>query len=172
MHSTIFILSDNPISKNDVIDDDFFSVSQIERRGYDYCGVTNLEYEVRDYLSRFYSEFFKTEIMKTDYDDYPEDDFVQYKMTITNREKYMKSVYKEYRKALNEFSNALTLERLLDSEDRDISYLLYKLQCVMDDRFAIQFYSDYGDFESPEQLMRRSKDGDVYYIIAAFDYHS
>ena len=51
MHSTIFVLNDNPISKNDVIDDDYFSVSQIERRGYDYCGVTNLEYEARDYFS-------------------------------------------------------------------------------------------------------------------------
>ena len=26
MHSTIFVLNDNPISKNDVIDDDYFSV--------------------------------------------------------------------------------------------------------------------------------------------------
>jgi hypothetical protein len=92
-------------------------------------------------------------------------------MTIKNREKFMKGVYKRYRKALKEFSNALTLEKLLDSEDGDISYLLYKLQCVMDDTCALQFYSEYGDFESPEQLMRRCKDGDVYYIVAAFDYH-
>ena len=54
MHSTIFVLNDNPISKSDVIDDDYFSVSQIERRGYDYCGVTNLEYEARDYFSGYY----------------------------------------------------------------------------------------------------------------------
>ena len=171
MHSTIFVLNDNPISENDVIDDDYFSVSQLERRGYDYCGVTNLEYEARDYFSGYYSEFFQTEIMKTEYEDYPEDNFVQYKMTIKNREQFMKGVYKRYRKALKEFSNALTLEKLLDSEDGDISYLLYKLQCVMDDTCALQFYSDYGDFESPEQLMRRCKDGDVYYIVAAFDYH-
>ena len=97
--------------------------------------------------------------------------FVQYKMTIANREKYMKNVYKRYRKALKSFSDVLTLERLLNGEDREISYLLYKLQCIMDDTCSIQFYSDYGDFESPEQLMRRSKDGDVYYIVAAFDYH-
>lgn len=58
MHSTIFVLNDNPISKNDVIDDDYFSVSQIERRGYDYCGVTNLEYEAEDYFSGYYSDFF------------------------------------------------------------------------------------------------------------------
>ena len=171
MHSTIFVLNDNPISENDVIDDDYFSVSQIERRGYDYCGVTNLEYEARDYFSGYYSEFFQTEIMKTEYEDYPEDNFVQYKMTIANREKYMKNVYKRYRKALKSFSDVLTLERLLNGEDREISYLLYKLQCIMDDTCSIQFYSDYGDFESPEQLMRRSKDGDVYYIVAAFDYH-
>ena len=84
MHSTIFVLNDNPISENDAIDDDYFS-------GY-------------------YSEFFQTEIMKTEYEDYHEDNFVQYKMTIKNREKFMKGVYKRYRKALKEFSNALTLE--------------------------------------------------------------
>ena len=172
MHSTIFILSDDPISKNDVIDDDYFSVSQIERRGYDYCGVTNLEYEVRDYLSRFYSEFFKTEIMKTDYDDCPEDDFVQYKMTITNREKFIRQVYEKYRKALDKFSSALTMEKLMDEKDWEIRHLLYELQCVMFDKYGLQFYSEYGDFESPEELIHRSKEGDVYYIIAAFDYHS
>ena len=32
--------------------------------------------------------------MKTEYEDYPEDNFVQYKMTIKNREKFMKGVYK------------------------------------------------------------------------------
>ena len=46
-----------------------------------------------------------------------------------------------------------------------------KCPFLMDDTCALQFYSDYGDFESPEQLMRRCKDGDVYYIVAAFDYH-
>ena len=34
---------------------------------------------------------------------------------------------------------------------------------VIDEKYAL--------FESPEELMRRSKDGDTYYIIAAYDYH-
>ena len=43
-----------------------------------------------------------------------------YSMTIKNRVKFMKGVYKRYRKALKEFSYALTLEKLLDSEDGDM----------------------------------------------------
>lgn len=53
----------------------------------------------------------------------------------------------------------------------EISIICYISCSVLDDTCALQFYSDYGDFESPEQLMRRCKDGDVYYIVAAFDYH-
>ena len=74
-------------------------------------------------------------------------------------------------KALEEFSDVLTLERLLDSEDREISYRLYNLRCVMENKYDMQFYSDYGDFESPQELVHRSNEGDVYYIIAALDYH-
>ena len=78
----------------------------------------------------------------------------------------------KYRKELDKFSSALTLEKLMDEKDWEIRHLLYELQCVMFDKYGLQFYSEYGDFESPEELIHRSKEGDVYYIIAAFDYHS
>lgn len=171
MHSTIFILSENPISEDYVFDEDGFISRAMERPGYDYCNKSSLEYEVKDYFSGYYKEFFKTEMMKIEDEEYPEDSLVQFKMTISKRDKFIHNLYEEYRKALEEFSDVLTLERLLDSEDREISYRLYNLRCVMENKYDMQFYSDYGDFESPQELAQRSNEGDVYYIIAAFDYH-
>jgi len=171
MHSTIFVLSENPISEDFVFDEESFLSRAMDRRGYDYCDKSKLEIEVKDYFSGYYSDYFQTEMMKIEDEEYPEDSLVQFKMTITLREKYMRNLYEKYRKALDEFDDILTFERLSDCNDREISQRLYKLHCVMENKFGMQFYSDYGDFESPEELIHRCNDGDVYYIIAAYDYH-
>ena len=42
---------------------------------------------------------------------------------------------------------------------------------MLKDETETSFYSEYALFESSEELMRQSKDGDCYYIVAAYDYH-
>ncbi len=171
MHSTFLVIYENPVTSSYTFKEEELPEQMMYGRGYDYWGESDLESEVEDCLSGYYAEFFKPERIEIEEEGYPDDVIVQFKITISNREKFMRKLYKEYRKAVDELSNMLTPERLSDNKDRELDMSLYRVRCVLEDETGTQFYSEYALFESPEELMRRSKDGDTYYIIAAYDYH-
>lgn len=167
MHTTFFVIEEEPNPYDYFFEDGDYGVMTMHSAGYDFWDISDTEMEIGRCLMGAYSEYFKVELEKEEAD--PDDRI--FKLTIINRDKFIKELFERYRASVAELNSSLTLEMFSDIEGVELDRLRNAVNRVLNNKMGFQFYSDYYGVESPESFIRHSNDGDVYYITAAYDVH-
>lgn len=155
MHSRIFQISREPISKDKYISEDDF---------YDSGFIG----EIADYVSDDTNRDDDIEWIKARLEgvvDFNGDSF-----TIKDQRKYFEKSFSDFLEAIKDIS-LLTFKDFC-TDANDFSYKMYKLENAYRDEFGF-YINDIGEYgtEPFDDFMRRAKNGDVFYIGATLDYH-
>lgn len=155
MHSRIFQISREPISKDEYISEADF---------YDNGFIGN----IADYVSDDTDRESDIEWLKQRLEGVA--DFNGDSFTIKDQRKYFEKSFSDFLEAIKDIS-LLTFEDFC-TDANDFNYKMYKLESAYRDEF--EFYiNDIGGYgtEPFDDFMRRAKNGDVLYIGATLDYH-
>ena len=159
MHSKIFQISSKPIYEIDyIIADNYFDwfVPSIA----DYTDDLNEE-EVKNCIDWFINIYLKDIVTCEDG-----------KITIINKEKYFEKKYTKFKDKINALQNT-TFKQFIGEEMSNLHMDIMSAKAAYIDEYSIYIddNGEYSGLETLDEFMRRSKNGDVFYIGNVIDYH-
>lgn len=154
MHSRIFQVSEEPISKSDWVDESYFYDGFVGRYADYTADVSDNEREGSiQWLVDISNGGFERE-----------GDAI----TVVDKKKLFEKDFENYRGHLEEIQSKLSLDSF---SDNSMEMDMFRLQSVYDDEGGMYVCDNDGYYETLGHYVRRLHDGETFYIGAVIDYH-